>query len=87
MLPGVDMLRLFIYRLLKKQNPFSSDLSHFHHYLFKEYKIKIALLIYFSLMIGPLIIYNFVQIHSLYIIAAFIIIYSTLIYYLIKKNL
>ena len=35
MLPGVDMLRLFIFRLLKKQNPFSSDLNHFHHYLFK----------------------------------------------------
>ena len=86
MLPGLDMLRLFIFRLLRKQNPFSSDLTHLHHYLFKRYKLKIALLVYFSFMIGPLIIYNLTQIRSINIIAFFIIIYSTLIYFLNKKT-
>ena len=86
MLPGIDMLRVFIFRLLKKQNCFSSDLTHLHHYLFKRYKLKIALLVYFSFMIGPLIIYNLTQIQSINIIAFFIIIYSILIYFLNKKT-
>ncbi len=85
MIPGLDMLRLFIFRLLKNQNPFSSDLSHLHHYLFKKYKLKISLIIYFSLIIAPLIIYNFIHIQSLYIISFIIIIYSALIYYLTQK--
>ena len=35
LLPGLDMLRLFIQRVLKKKNPFSPDNEHLHHYLNK----------------------------------------------------
>lgn len=38
-LPGVDMLRLFIIRILKKKNPFSPDQNHIHHLLLNQKKI------------------------------------------------
>jgi UDP-GlcNAc:undecaprenyl-phosphate GlcNAc-1-phosphate transferase len=35
-LPGFDMLRLFIQRIVNKRNPFFPDLNHFHHYIYLE---------------------------------------------------
>ena len=35
-LPGIDMLRLFIVRSLQKRSPFSPDRQHFHHYIQKN---------------------------------------------------
>ena len=32
-IPGLDMFRVFLHRLIKKKNPFSGDREHFHHYL------------------------------------------------------
>ena len=37
MLPGIDMFRLFIERLINKQNPFKPDRNHFHHLLQKNF--------------------------------------------------
>jgi UDP-N-acetylmuramyl pentapeptide phosphotransferase/UDP-N-acetylglucosamine-1-phosphate transferase len=34
-LPLFDMIRVFIYRLIRKRSPFIGDRSHFHHYLSK----------------------------------------------------
>ena len=34
-LPGIDMVRLYFYRLYKKRNPFSADQNHLHHYIMK----------------------------------------------------
>lgn len=86
MLPGFDMLRLFIVRIINKRNPFTSDLSHFHHYLLNYFNLRISLIIYFLFMIIPIIIYNF------YVIKAYIIIFLSLITYMVllkiisKKN-
>ena len=38
MVPGIDMLRLFISRIYKKQNPFFGDLNHLHHILKNKFK-------------------------------------------------
>ena len=32
-LPGIDMLRVFIFRLMNKKSPFEGDNQHFHHLL------------------------------------------------------
>lgn len=86
MLPGFDMLRLFIVRITNKRNPFTSDLSHLHHYLLNYFNLSISLTIYFLFMIIPMIIYNF------FVIKAYIIIFLSLITYMIllkiisKKN-
>ncbi len=37
MIPGLDMLRLFIFRLINKKNPFERDQNHLHHYLKKKF--------------------------------------------------
>ena len=31
LIPAIDMLRLFIYRIYNKKNPFKGDLNHLHH--------------------------------------------------------
>tara|TARA_Y100000590_G_scaffold425033_1_gene532593 strand:- start:831 stop:1802 length:972 start_codon:yes stop_codon:yes gene_type:complete len=36
-IPGLDMLRLFIVRILNKQNPFEGDKKHLHHYLARKF--------------------------------------------------
>ena len=36
MLPGVDMFRLFLYRIIRGRNPFSPDNEHIHHLLIKK---------------------------------------------------
>jgi UDP-GlcNAc:undecaprenyl-phosphate GlcNAc-1-phosphate transferase len=38
MLPGIDMLRLFILRIVNKKNPFKGDRQHLHHYLKVKFK-------------------------------------------------
>ena len=44
--PGLDMLRLFISRILKGKSPFTSDRNHFHHMLLNKFNSKYALIIY-----------------------------------------
>ena len=31
LIPSIDMLRLFLVRLIKKKSPFKGDLNHLHH--------------------------------------------------------
>ena len=38
--PGLDMLRLFINRLMKNKNPFSADSNHLHHLMLNYLKIE-----------------------------------------------
>jgi len=55
-LPGVDMLRLFIMRILNRQNPFKADDRHIHHLLIKKYnKIK-SLIIISTMCVLPFIL-------------------------------
>ena len=44
MLPGIDMLRLFIFRILNKKNPFSPDKNHIHHLLLEKLFSKVSLI-------------------------------------------
>ena len=56
-IPGLDMLRLFISRIINKKNPFSSDRNHLHHLLLnsnKKYNLKYFF--YFLIMFLPSIL-------------------------------
>jgi UDP-GlcNAc:undecaprenyl-phosphate/decaprenyl-phosphate GlcNAc-1-phosphate transferase len=77
MIPGIDMLRVFILRLLKNKNPFSSDRNHLH-YLLLDKKIALykTLLIILSLCILPIIINTITNIRPIIIIIFSIIIYA-----------
>jgi UDP-GlcNAc:undecaprenyl-phosphate GlcNAc-1-phosphate transferase len=55
--PGLEIIRLFVLRLIKKRHPFSADRNHLHHYLIKKIGfIKTFLIIQF-LIVVPIIIY------------------------------
>ena len=76
MLPGIDMLRVFIVRMLKKKNPFSSDRNHLHYLLLdNNFKLYQILIIVMSIYILPILINSLTNIRSLFIILFSIIIY------------
>jgi UDP-GlcNAc:undecaprenyl-phosphate GlcNAc-1-phosphate transferase len=85
MLPGIDMLRLFISRLLKKKNPFIADNNHLHHLLIRKFSLQFSLLIYFLLINIPIILAIYLKLNSLVVTLFFIIFYALIISYLNKK--
>ena len=59
LLPGIDMLRLFIVRIIAKKNPFYPDREHLHHLFLKKFNFKktfflISLLIFTPYLLGIL---------------------------------
>lgn len=85
LIPVIDMLRLFIVRILNKQNPFYGDNHHFHHYLIKKKNLTTSLTIYFLLMNVPILIAYFSNIQKYKIIVLEVVIYLLLIFYFKKK--
>ena len=79
LIPGIDMLRLFLLRILIKKNPFLPDRSHFHHYLLNKINLKETIIFYLLLINIPFII-SFLEIfYPVYIISFTIIIFIVLI--------
>jgi UDP-GlcNAc:undecaprenyl-phosphate GlcNAc-1-phosphate transferase len=74
LIPGLDMLRLFIQRITNKKNPFLADNKHIHHLLLKKFSKRYAVIVTQLLIIVP----NFLAlIFSAYMLA---IILSSIIY-------
>jgi UDP-GlcNAc:undecaprenyl-phosphate GlcNAc-1-phosphate transferase len=88
MLPGIDMLRLFISRLSKKRNPLVGDNNHLHHMLMKKFSLRSSLLIYLLLINIPIILSLYLKLNSLSIILFFTLLYFFIISYFLfnKKN-
>ncbi len=80
LIPGIDMLRLFIVRIYNKKNPFEGDLNHFHHKLYRRFGINKTLLIYLVLINFPIYTYYFT---SSFLIL--LILFSTTIYFILLK--
>jgi UDP-GlcNAc:undecaprenyl-phosphate GlcNAc-1-phosphate transferase len=86
LLPGIDMFRLFIQRILKKQNPFNGDNLHLHHIMIKNMKLETVLLVYF-LIISVSSYCAFNEIFSKYILLFSVtFLYFFLLIYFKKKN-
>ena len=86
MIPGIDMLRLFIQRLLNKRNPFSGDTEHLHHYLIKKYTLINSLFIYGFMIFIPLLAGTFFKI-NIYFILLFIFLYFVIFFFLKKAKI
>ena len=82
LLPGIDMVRLFILRLLKKQSPLKADRNHFHHMLLSKYNDKISILIMNLFYFLPLLSSLFLEINKFIIILLWLYIYVMCIIYL-----
>ena len=58
LVPGIDMFRLFMFRILNNKNPFTADENHIHHILFRRFKNNgIVQLIIFLMSVSSIIIY------------------------------
>lgn len=74
MLPGIDMARLFIERILNKKSPFTADGNHFHHILLKKFNLSKVIFINSVLLITPILLLTN-GINSLLIIIIFLLVY------------
>lgn len=52
-IPGIDLIRLFVARISKKQNPFKPDRNHLHHILYKKFNLINTNIITQSLIFIP----------------------------------
>jgi UDP-GlcNAc:undecaprenyl-phosphate GlcNAc-1-phosphate transferase len=79
MVPGIDMFRLFLERILKKRDPFSADRNHIHHLLIKRFSINTSLFFYFSVIIFFILLDRSKLIETINLIVIFIIFYTVII--------
>ena len=87
MLPGIDMLRLFILRIKNKKNPFNGDRLHLHHYLINKFKSNgLVLMYYLALFVFPIIFLISRLIDNLLIIIIFLSTYLISLAKLIKNK-
>ncbi len=84
LIPGLELLRLSVYRISKGRNIFSGDLEHIHHLLLKKFNQIQTNLIVFLLIIIPIFFLLFEQI-NLYLIVSISTLSYFLIIYLLKK--
>ena len=77
LIPGLDLIRLFIFRILRKKNPLSPDRLHLHHILINKFSLFKTLSIIIFLVTFPIIL-NYFDLNTIFIIAI-----TTLIYFFI----
>ena len=79
MIPGIDMIRLFLVRISKGKNPFLGDRNHLHHILVNKFNYKNSLLIINTIILLPIIFVFNLNIDLFFIILVTILIYILLI--------
>ena len=85
MIPGYELVRLAVQRLLKKKHPFSPDNYHIHHLLIKKVKLLNCYLFIQILLVFPFIFYFFISSSVISLIVSSII-YILLIIKISKEN-
>ena len=82
-IPGIDLMRLFFLRLLKKTSPFQGDKNHIHHLLLKKYPSLISVAIIQILIWLPFLVS---QIFGIFYIALLIQMFLYTILIILYKN-
>jgi UDP-GlcNAc:undecaprenyl-phosphate GlcNAc-1-phosphate transferase len=85
MIPGFDMLRLFIQRLYNKKNPFHSDKKHLHHLILNNLSFQKTILLLITYLITPFTMLK-IGFSNLTIIFFNILLYILLIVIFCKKK-
>ena len=85
MIPGVDMFRLFLTRLLKKKDPFKGDLNHLHHLMLRQFSLNKTLLIYLIVFLITNLFSYFNIIYPSLIIILYLAIYIFFVFSSKKK--
>jgi UDP-GlcNAc:undecaprenyl-phosphate GlcNAc-1-phosphate transferase len=87
LIPGLDMLRLALFRMANKKHLFLSDTNHIHHLLLFKYNLFVATLVTQSLILLPIIL-GIVTNHQYYFSTIIIttLIYVGIVYRLVYKK-
>jgi UDP-GlcNAc:undecaprenyl-phosphate GlcNAc-1-phosphate transferase len=85
LLPGLDMFRLFFYRIFNRRHPFKGDRKHIHHLLLNIFSEKQTYLILQGFIIFSIIGY-YLSYYKFYFIIILLFTYFFLINLLLKKN-
>ena len=86
MIPGIDLLRLAIFRLIKGKHPFSADRNHLHHLLLNNFGFNKTIIILNLMTTIPYFIFIFFG-HIIYLIIFSFLTYAYLIFKYSYKNL
>ena len=88
LIPGIDMLRVFVERFLKNKHPFKPDNSHFHHLLRKIFNRDKIFIPYTIFSIAPYLIAIQKYCDDIILILIFVIFYLLLLICLkkLKRN-
>ena len=88
LIPGIDMFRLFIIRIIKGKNPFQSDNQHLHHLYLNIFPQNYTIFIIQLHIFLPILIFNLFNSTIIIILIVSIIIYLINIFYfkLVLKN-
>ena len=80
MLPGYDLLRLSLTRLLKGKNPFYGDRNHIHHLIINKFSLTKTNLILAILNIVPIFLFSFIGLNFFLILLLFTFVYIFIIF-------
>ena len=88
LIPGIDMLRLFINRIIRGKNPFLSDNQHLHHLYLNKFSQNLTVFIIQLHIFIPILIFNLYNSVITLILFMSIFVYLISIFYfkLILKN-
>ncbi len=78
--PGFDLLRLAVKRIINKSHPFYPDRNHIHHVLLKKFNQNQTVYIIQVLIFIPIILNFFTSVSSILLISVTIITYFLLIF-------
>ena len=79
LIPGIDMLRLFIIRIVNGKDPFFPDKNHLHHLYLKKFSPKTTFLIIQLQIFVPLLLYQIFKLDLLILNLISILIYTLVI--------
>jgi UDP-GlcNAc:undecaprenyl-phosphate/decaprenyl-phosphate GlcNAc-1-phosphate transferase len=85
LIPGIDLLRLAIFRILKKKHPFKADREHIHHYLLSKFSLINTIIIIQLLIIIPTLVGIYFRISSMMIVLSLIIYFFLIIKFRYKN--
>ena len=81
MIPGFDMFRLFVLRIINKKNPFEPDKFHLHHLVQNKLNSNAKTLIFLLLLYGlPIILAIITNINTILLITIGAFLYFVTIY-------
>ena len=82
LIPGLELIRLSLYRIYKGRNIFSGDLEHLHHLLAKKFNQSITNLIVSLMIVMPILFMMTLKINLHFILSITTILYFLVIYQL-----